>query len=398
MKLLVILLSILTSVTIYAFEYRIEKKPFTYISSPAHESITALAISCLVQYEGEFPAKGCFNSLDSIGISETDKVLHFASIDDQPIMGRELLDAVSWPDDPTRQGGLHGLKAKINIELKCKNFLKYFGFLNYNDSINGGLFCNSHFGVLQFFHAQSSKPTKDDTFIVEPYDLTRRKILSWIRFNYEIVSKKERLNDSYCGRLSELRKDPLSRDFAEAFLPEAYKNSLFHCKNNFQVKWLYSNSCKNIFSSGTCTIVGDDRSYQITALGAILHVIQDSYAQGHTKRGTCSVLKEQPVSKVECLPIEQFYNYAMQDEKKHTSSDRLPISIADSCKKSDRVIDDVITATAKTLWYISHANDPDNQSALMQYLENSVFLNPYAAGEQPLFKMKDSAGACYIHK
>ena len=391
MKAILLLLVLLHAGVIYSYEYRIEKPILEDQSSPGHETITSLAIECVLSHNDKnSPPKDCLRSKNEIYEYISELNIDIPSIKGGEIPAKRLVDASSWPDDPTRQGSFYGAKAKINIDRKCKSFWGFLGYENYNDSISGGLFCNSHMGVLQFFHSQASKPAVTGKYTPEEYEETLEKVLSWAQFNFNIVTDSEILNEPYCEYFKKLRNSEAHSGIGEAFLPARLEKKLLQCKNNYRIDWIYSNKCANPMSSQTCTKVGDEREYQIVALGALLHMVQDSYSQSHVKRGDCSTSEGVVDSKIVCEPIEQYYDYLLQDGHKHGESDVMPISVSDTCSSSD--IDDAVTASAVILW---HAMYEKPEVDLIGYLKSSVYLNPYELLEPPKKGPVASGGSCF---
>ena len=376
-----------------AFQYKIEDLILRNQSMAAHESITFLAYQCVLESTPDNPPDNCLKNIKNIEERVGDGELLLPSISGKPVAISALLDASSWPDDPTRQGKLlYGAKARINLGRKCRNIFRFFGKEDYTDSISGGLFCNSHLGVLQFFHSMASKPTYLDEYQSEPYEVTRNKILEWIAFNYKVVRDSTFLDQGYCDYFRDLKKDGNQSAIAEIFLPTYLEDKLAHCTKNFKLDWIYNNKCSHPVRSSRCFPVGDTAQHQVTALGAIIHAIQDSFAQGHAKRGECSKNQGLPVAKIECEPIKQFYNYNVQDDDKHDASDVMPISVQKSCHSGDKVVD-VVTATAYVLWHAMYEKD---NSLLVEYIEDSVYQDPYAPEVPPLFPSVDAAGCCYM--
>lgn len=391
MKIIIAIFMMVVSQMAYSFEYEIEQPLLQGKSTPGHETLTSLALDCVAKFNAKDarPEK-CLGDLDSIDKYITKKGVIIPSISSEEIAALSILDASSWPDDPTRQGSYYGAKAKINLLRECDNFWSFLGFEEYTDSIAGGLFCNSHLGVLQFFHSQASKPVLLNEG-PESYLITRLKTLAWIRLNYEIIKDKKLLSKPYCDYFGALKNTQANAEMAEAFLPKKHGDGLLQCKNSYSLEWIYSNKCTNIVSSKGCTKVGNKADYQIVALGAIVHAIQDSYSLAHTKRGECSNGDNKPVSKLTCKPIEQYYAYAAQDGDKHGASDVLPIAIDSSCKSTSDV-DDVVTATASAIW---HAMNGKDTQELMDYLERSVFYDPYVTSNPPMRGPVAGGGMCY---
>jgi hypothetical protein len=372
----------------HAYEYEIEEPVLEAASSPGHETLTSLAIDCLnkTSAKDKKPAN-CLNGQVNIEAYRTDSSLSIPSISDKSISAEEMMDASSWPDDPTRLGSYLG--AITNLFQVCDNLWSFLGFDEHYESISGGLACNSHYGLLQFFHAQASSET-------ESYLVTKKKILAWIKFNTTIINDASQLSAPYCSYFAQLKQDEASQEMAAAFLPDDY-DDLEQCEENYTLNWIYSSKCKSLIPSEQCDHVGDPRYARITALGAIIHVIQDAYSQSHTKRGQCAAGdKQKPVSKISCTPLYQYYNYNVQDAARHNVSDRLPISVDVSCIATPQgkpEIDDAVTATATVLWYIINQKKP---AALIDYLNKSVFFDPYADTDNAVPRPQAGAGACYL--
>ena len=126
----------------------------------------------------------------------------------------------------------------------------------------------SHFGDLQFLHGMASG--KD----VTP-KITRDLILAWSEMVYGVAQQ----DDRPLWRMP-LAKMQLSRSLPA--LPGASPAELFHAPN--------SEACR------------------YRALGSILHVIQDSFANGHVKRDDRG-------------RVVQFHSYVGQDHDKHKTDD-----------------------------------------------------------------------------
>lgn len=84
-------------------------------SIPGHESVTSMAIDCLIRFNGEEP-NDCLKSTRTIGLLTESTLVPMPSIPN--LNAQELLDASSFPDDPTRvsDGLAKGIKGYVN---KC---------------------------------------------------------------------------------------------------------------------------------------------------------------------------------------------------------------------------------------------------------------------------------------
>jgi hypothetical protein len=248
-----------------------------------------------------------------------------------------LGQAVRWADDPTRQMvGPSIVKFGASMAARCERIARQRDLTAEN-----GLLCNSHFGEMQFFHAQAADSGEA---AVDTHD----KVFGWAEFLFRVAAHMtdEELNTPYCDYFA--RRNV----FHEAMLPSP---RAFHCGEPGRKGWtlttLFNLKCDNMFSSLECDEVVDatrfDRA-RIYAAGAILHMIQDSYSQSHCERGDCRGPRGKPVSKVECVPITMFTTYRGQVD--HGAADWEP-DFADSCH-ARAAIDDPITASAVALWHI----------------------------------------------
>lgn len=256
-----------------------------------------------------------------------------------------LGQAVRWSDDPTQQmQGLSLFKFGGSMLSGCQRIYNNQGEVN----ITNGLLCNSHYGSMQFFHAQAEKPGES------PVD-THDKIFGWAEFLYRVsqMTNEELDTTTYCGYFSG------ENVFHKAMLPERGE---IHCGAPGDEGWtlttLFNLKCDNAFRSNTCDEVGDTVRFtrtRIYAAGALLHMIQDSYSQSHCARGDCrrSPGSNKPESKVECVPITMFTTYPGQ--KRHGGADWAP-RFASSCNQ-DSLIYDPITASAVALWHIQNKSD-----------------------------------------
>lgn len=190
---------LLASPVVAAFEYEIEKPVLETASTPGHESLTSLAIDCLNQKSSaDTRPTACLSGQGKIEAYRSEQRFTVPAISSKSITAEEMMDASSWPDDPTRLGSYFG--AVINLFQMCESFWAFLGIDAHYENISGGLACNSHFGQLQFFHAQASATG-------ESYLSTRNKILAWIRFNYEVIRDERLLSRAYCDYFNELKQD-----------------------------------------------------------------------------------------------------------------------------------------------------------------------------------------------
>lgn len=406
-KLIIILFFLSSSVQSIALEYQIEKKLLEGFSIPGHETITSMAIDCLIRFNKKEP-KDCLKSTKTIGLLTSTTLVEVPSI--PKLNAQELLDASSFPDDPTRvsDGLVKGIKSFVNNENKCdiRSLLPPFRKQNFHHDITGGLFCNSHFGVLQFWHAMASEPQpiiKDGKRVFvknkevvgdqESYETTMAKVLAWAKLTYLISAdgKYEVLNERYCDYFETKMDDAKSVEMAKAFRPnDVVLNNppLYLCQEKaeyqpYKVRWIFKQLCSGIVG-GNCDIYGGENNYrgwQIAALGSLLHMIQDSYSQSHVVRETDNTVDLSFSARVDCSPIKGFLSYSKQDSDKHNEADVFPLHISENCfRDSADKVDDIVTASAKAIWYVQqHGNK--NEDDFLNYLKSSVFKSPYKQGQ-----------------
>ncbi|KZY73303.1 hypothetical protein A3740_19260 [Oleiphilus sp. HI0068] len=138
-------LSLLYSTNVNAFKFDSDlQNPKN--SDPAHEKITGLAYDCVLVFNGEEPSN-CIESLDFPKDRGIDSDTYYPNVSINPdysipFTREEIYKAVSWPDDPARE-----LQFKTALK-PAISFLRTCG--DRKLSIRGGLFCNSHFGQLQY--------------------------------------------------------------------------------------------------------------------------------------------------------------------------------------------------------------------------------------------------------
>jgi len=260
----------------------------------------------------------------------------------------DLEDAVRWPDDPTKEISAGILK--IGSKLLTDTCESYRDAATGIIDLNAGLICVSHYGELQFLHAQASS-------VGEPASDTHNKIISWASFLYLVASRKlsnEDLNEDYCTYFSE---DSL---FNRAMLPSNLSTPCTSNKGKWKVSSLFNITCSSPKPSAWgCNEWVGDASYdkaRIMATGALLHLVQDSFSQSHAERGACEIEDNKVVAKVECKPVSRFTTYKGQEN--HADADFMP-QFKSSCAESE-MIDDPILAGAKILWYIENAESLDD--------------------------------------
>jgi len=287
------------------------------------------------------------------------KGIDLTSINIGTLSQEQLIKAVRFPDDPVKELSLTNPVGLIRWSWNM-------GIVGCKNKVNGlvqGLRCSSHYGPFQFLHAMSSE---NDIQAQE----TKAKIMAWIEYLTLIIENKNNfMTSNYCKHWTteQEKQNPI----AQFMIPEGENG--FPCKLDSGAPWTISTPfafhCK--FKIVTCDVNLTERNIKSNAIGALLHVIQDSYTQGHAIRGDCCSDKSKvDIAKYQCLPIEQFNSYQNQNKDKHADADGEP-SPGTSCK-SNHNQHDPITAGATILWKIKHEKN-NLPKSISNYLDANVF-------------------------
>jgi hypothetical protein len=302
-------------------------------SDPAHEALTQLIFGC-----------------DGDWVDCEDPDLEWA--------GPYVIAGVRWNDDPVFQlmsGEARGLPCAVgdtisfvtqtrcwialfrDAEKKSASDPTYF-----LKSGKGNYLSRSHFGDLQFLHSMAST---DGESPVE----TKEKILMWAEFTWNVAQGKHNLNTNL-----------------KSISIPLWEN---HFANGQNVQ--------DLFTLGRPWLRAHIRD---VAFGSLLHLVQDSFAEGHVQR-------REPVTGQSCAnssspafgAIVEFHSYVKQDHEKHKDADS-----SESAQKHRRLIrPDVIEAgqTLRTLM-----GQTDSWASAREYLSDCVFrlderVAPASAGD-----------------
>jgi hypothetical protein len=296
-----------------------------------HERITRLAELCYKsgQEQGRCP------NLTSAALKRTDW--------DEG----EWHEAVRWPDDPAGQANLGGgIRFAADVlgdgcEKKLQPGKPY-----------AGLLCNSHFGAYQFFHAMASTPN-------EPREQTRTLILAWSRVAFRIATGKIAAADDFCTTMR-AQGEPMAGIFAPADFP--------YCSGAkaWKIQSLFTQRCGT--SSTDCKFAPAAKAEALTrrnAVGALLHIIQDSYSRSHTLRDRTEAKDPYSPPMINCAPVQHFYLYT-ENKKDHGKADGLP-DFATDCVATETILDPV-TASARMLRFI----ETGDEEGLVAMLDREV--------------------------
>jgi len=346
-----------------AFAYKLYASKYQ-----VHEQMTERSAECFIDsLRTGKPVQDCSSLALGNGLrhaTDSQPVGDFR-VEGVPATFGALTTAVRWPDDPQRKLVTLTGMANFGLAFEAAKYCRSYSGLGVQYA---GLLCASHFGSMQFLHAMASDAN-------ETAGETQTKILEWSRFAYDYAIG--RLQDDV-GLCDALRSYPSIR---EALVGS---DDSYICTGNDEyrprtVGQLFGFQCRNIVSSAVCWIIPSTRDRRIAALGAILHVIQDSYSQAHAQRGGCSA----GASVIRRQAVERFLNYAEQDSGKHAQADAWPIVDV----VADPAIEHPIVAGAQVLSFFSKGADAGE---LANYLRQSVLGVPTASQE------KAGPGECYI--
>lgn len=157
------------------------------------------------------------------------------------------------------------------------------------NATNAPLLVRSHFGDLQFLHAMANRDHESATVV-------RDRIIAWAEFTWRTA----------------LGEFPLSTRVAD--VPVAGISEIFRTKG-----W----SIQDLFALGNPHVRRPDNMSEL-AFGSLLHVVEDSFADGHVERAM-------PDGQVKCLgmdnptvmpgKIKEFHSYVNQNSSNHGDAD-----------------------------------------------------------------------------
>jgi len=274
-------------------------------------------------------------------------------------------NAVRYPDDPVRELRWWNLPGLVRWTWRIA--VDACGSSDRIIDVKNGLRCSSHYGPLQFLHAMEEKEN------VEP-EVTRNKMSAWITFALDVAQNKSNsegvafINQDYCSYW--LASDSA---IAEFMVPEADEFPCVKKGDPWTLGTIFSFDCR--FKISSCWTDSDEQIRR-RAIGAVLHLIQDSHSQGHSARGgCCGTTKTTDLAKFECAPIERFFVYKGQDRDRHTAADKAPIA-GSSCNKTTEIHGPVLAA-AHVLRMLS---ENVNRNQIVDYLNNHVIKTHVEAG------------------
>ena len=294
-----------------------------------HETLTLLAVKRAkdrLEAAGADPGE-LLSGFKSTGLPREDRMFGY-----DPLFAhkshQQFIRGVVWADDP------EGLL--FDDDKGTTNYSSGLMWYSHFSDGEGGDFstltARSHFGDLQFFHGMASA---DD----EAPETTKQNMLEWARFLVDVAAGRTG-TDETLGNIAEV-------------------SDRFPDMGDHTVKQLFG------FAKGS------DVQIRQRAVGALFHMIQDSFAHGHVERDASN-------------EIVEFHAYGAQDEHKHGEYDFLGGGLfedlgprIDKTKGARSAID----ACADVLEMIAAGNSTDH---VVAYLDDMVFpLSAAAKGAGP---------------
>lgn len=370
-----------------SFAYEIGSGSLAKSSYNLHETMTAVARECVDSYQGKEPIS-CEHLLEQ-AVERAEQTPNAYTIGSEPFAAR-------WPDDPVRMLNKNPSKLRFGVKLgtDCERALKLGPAIN-----RVGLLCSSHYGRLQFMHAQVL------SFDAGGPRNPRKLILAWASFAFDASTSPAFRATNYCEAVDEIEEPQLKAalTFSDRTFCEEGRKGFVKKYGAWKASTYFALTCTNPLQEASCWIpkseADADKVAALAARGAVVHLIQDSFSQSHVARVPAGIMPPGArgpfTAKIVCRPPVTCYDYNVQnllitddlggpivDAKgkptdKHGAADGKP-EIHPSCIDAARVVDDPITASAKALWFMDQAQFPGADLAsirrqFLNYLAARVF-------------------------
>lgn len=284
--------------------------------------------------------------------------------------------AVRYPDDPVSE---LSFKNPIGL-IRWSWNMGVVGCSGKTSDITTGLRCSAHYGDFQFIHSMSSREGVEAR-------VTKSKVMAWVKYLALIVENKMQIDgkqfieQNHCDYWSNEKSE--GNPIAEYMIPDGLDK--FPCVVNKGKPWtvatMFAFNCKNKIVN--CDVDLSQRNVRTKAIGSMLHLVQDSFSQGHALRGDCcNEVSNDKLAAYQCVEIKQFNVYQNQNKKRHKHADKAPVAGV-SCGLSSP-IDDPILSGANILWLIK--NKESFVGDVISYFDQVVFKlenpsNTSSAGE-----------------
>jgi hypothetical protein len=224
---------------------------------------------------------------------------------------------------------------------------------------DAGLVCSSHYGRLQFLHAMGSAGDIGRK-------ATLRKIYAWSAFTYDVATGRIDLGLDICKAVT----PSYGGKPAYAALAEAFEAAPGSCDSpagkkgddrpGMSIRAFFTADCagKVRLPGKPCGPKSDlaasaeiDALARRTAVGALLHLIQDSYSQSHVSRPVAGVAVAYMgpfTATAACTFPAAYFDYGSQAYyQNHSDGDQRPV-LDPSCKSGP--VADPVTASAVVVW------------------------------------------------
>jgi hypothetical protein len=326
-----------------------------YLISPrlaVHETMTRMAFDCAAR-AGPAGPTACWTTPGLL-----------PSIVEERYSPREM--AARWPDDPLRQGNSLFTAPGLGYDVGWGCAGKIKDAAGHDRTIyEAGLLCSSHYGRLQFVHAMASGG--------DGRRETLRKIQAWSAFTFDVASGRIPVDADICRTVTTDGKRAYAA-LAGAF-DTASGNSCVVPKGGKAktVRAFFATDCSRFPLAKKCGVwagkVGD-ALVRRAALGALMHLIQDSYSQSHVARPIDGKTLEAAgpfTATAACTFPVTYFDYGRQS-KNHADADQRP-RLDRSCR-AGAPVDDPVTASARVAWMIERRGTARD---LTDYLTDRVF-------------------------
>ncbi|MES2096708.1 MAG: hypothetical protein V4459_08090 [Pseudomonadota bacterium] len=339
-----------------------------YLISPrlaVHETMTRMAYDCFARAVTE--PKKCWTDPARLDIAKG------------KFTPEEM--AVRWPDDPLRKGDSKLTLASLgkDIVLDCPKQVKDAAGKD-KTIYDAGLVCSSHFGRLQFLHAMASAGDRDRK-------ATLRKIFAWSAFTYDVATARIDLDLDICKAVTPAYGGkPVYAALADAFeaapgnscdLPPTAKGRE---RQGFSIRAFFTADCagKVRLPGKPCgpdidsgASADSDVLARRAAVGALMHLVQDSYSQSHVARpidGVAVAYMGPFTATVACTFPVAYFDYGTQAfYQNHSDGDQRPM-LDSSCGSGP--VADPVTASAVIWWKVSRGR---MTAEMLGYLTAHVF-------------------------